>query len=69
MLSSTADYALRAILFLARHHGTAQRANDIARATGAPQNYMAKTLNGSGGDRLLRRAATAPPLPAWRLAL
>jgi Rrf2 family protein len=45
MLSSTADYALRAILFLARHHGTAQRANDIARATGAPQNYMAKTLN------------------------
>jgi Rrf2 family iron-sulfur cluster assembly transcriptional regulator len=45
VLSSTSDYALRAILFLARHHGTACRADEIARATGAPRNYMAKTLN------------------------
>ena len=45
MLSSTSDYALRAILFLARHDGTARRADEIAQATGAPRNYMAKTLN------------------------
>ena len=46
MLSSTADYALRAILVLARH---ADRrvlpADEIADATGSPRNYMAKTLN------------------------
>lgn len=45
MLSSTSDYALRAILFLARYEGTARRADEIAQATGAPRNYMAKTLN------------------------
>ncbi|HEX8907182.1 MAG TPA: Rrf2 family transcriptional regulator [Longimicrobiaceae bacterium] len=44
MLSSTADYALRAILLLARHEG-AMNADEVARATGAPRNYMAKTLN------------------------
>jgi Rrf2 family iron-sulfur cluster assembly transcriptional regulator len=45
MLSSTADYAVRAILLLARHRGgPALRAEEIARATGAPSNYMAKTL-------------------------
>lgn len=46
MLSSTADYALRAILVLARHaNGRALRADEIAIATGSPRNYMAKTLN------------------------
>jgi Rrf2 family protein len=46
LLSSTADYALRAILFLAQRHGEAAvPADEVARATGAPRNYMAKTLN------------------------
>jgi Rrf2 family protein len=46
VLSSTADYALRAILVLAKHRGTrALRADEIADATGSPRNYMAKTLN------------------------
>jgi len=46
MLSTTADYALRAILLLARHaDGASLRADEIADATGAPRNYMAKTLN------------------------
>jgi len=46
MLSSTADYALRAILVLARHaSGRALRADEIADATASPRNYMAKTLN------------------------
>lgn len=46
MLSSTSEYALRAVLVLAQEHG--QRtvtADEIARRTGAPRNYMAKTLN------------------------
>jgi len=46
VLSSTSDHALRAILLLARHRGgRALRAEQIARDTGAPRNYMAKTLN------------------------
>jgi Rrf2 family protein len=46
VLSFTADYALRAILLLARHPGQRSlRADEIAHATGAPRNYMAKTLN------------------------
>ena len=46
MLSTTSDYALRAILVLARHHGRHPlRADEIADATAAPRNYLAKTLN------------------------
>jgi Rrf2 family iron-sulfur cluster assembly transcriptional regulator len=46
MLSSTSDYALRATLLLARHQGGRPlRADEIAEATAAPRNYMAKTLN------------------------
>ena len=46
MLSATSDYALRAVLILARSHGLRpMRADEIATATGAPRNYLAKTLN------------------------
>ena len=48
MLSATADHAVRALLFLARatgRTGRPMRADEIAAATGAPQNYLAKTLN------------------------
>ena len=46
MLSSTSDYALRAILVLAQAEpGTPMRADELARATGSPANYLAKTLN------------------------
>jgi Rrf2 family protein len=45
LLSSTSDYALRAVLVLARENGRPMRADDIADSTGAPRNYLAKTLN------------------------
>ena len=46
MISSTADYAIRAVLVLAAaEDGQSLRADSIADATGAPRNYMAKTLN------------------------
>ena len=46
MLSSTSDYALRAVLYLARQdEHKVRRADEIADATAAPRNYMAKTLN------------------------
>lgn len=46
MISSTADYALRALLLLARQEdGRLLRADDVAEAIGAPRNYLAKTLH------------------------
>ncbi|HEX6574818.1 MAG TPA: Rrf2 family transcriptional regulator [Gemmatimonadaceae bacterium] len=46
MITSTADYAIRAVLVLAaEENGRPLRADWIADATGAPRNYMAKTLN------------------------
>jgi Rrf2 family iron-sulfur cluster assembly transcriptional regulator len=45
MLSATADHALRATLVLARRYGAGPvRAEEIADATGAPRNYLSKTL-------------------------
>jgi Rrf2 family protein len=45
MLSQTAEYALRAVIYLARQGpGATVRAETIANALGAPVNYMSKTL-------------------------
>jgi Rrf2 family transcriptional regulator, iron-sulfur cluster assembly transcription factor len=46
MLSATSDYAVRAVLVLARSYGHRPlRADELADATAAPRNYLAKTLN------------------------
>ena len=67
MLSSTADYALRAILALARNAGAgALRADEIAEATGAPRNYMGKTLNALAKAGIVTSARG--PLGGFRLA-
>ena len=45
-LSKTADHALRAILYLARHGSEGPvPAEAVARGLGAPRNYMSKTLH------------------------
>ena len=66
MLSNTADYALRAVLALA-HNGRSMRADEIAAATGAPRNYLAKTLNALVKARLL--TSTRGPLGGFTLAV
>ena len=46
MFSSTSDHAIRATLVLARRYGSGPlHADEIADATGAPRNYMGKTLH------------------------
>jgi Rrf2 family protein len=46
VLSQTADYALRATLYLARHHGGGRVcADEVADATGVPRSYLNKILN------------------------
>jgi Rrf2 family protein len=44
-LSQTAEYALRAVLYLARRQDGRVSAETIAAALGAPANYMSKTLH------------------------
>lgn len=45
MLTTTADHALRALLAIARHGGARPlRVEEIAALTGAPRNYLGKTL-------------------------
>jgi len=46
MLSQTAEYALRAVVFLAERGDPGPvRADEIGRALGIPANYLSKTLN------------------------
>jgi Rrf2 family protein len=68
MLSSTSDYALRAILVLAQaDHGRPMRADEVARATGSPANYLAKTLNALAKLGIVRSARG--PLGGFTLAV
>jgi Rrf2 family protein len=75
MLSSTSDYALRAILALAQTDtGRPMRADEIARVTGAPANYLAKTLNALGKAGIVTsargpRGGFTLALPAGELTL
>ena len=54
LLSVTADYALRAILLLARESTRPMRAHEVADAIGAPRNYTSKTLNSLAKAGLLK---------------
>lgn len=68
MLSATSDYALRAILLLARAHGTQPiRADEIADEIGAPRNYLAKMLNALAKGGLVTSARG--PLGGFSLAI
>jgi len=45
MLSQTAEYALRAALYLAEDPDHTARVGDLAKALHVPQNYLSKTLH------------------------
>jgi Rrf2 family nitric oxide-sensitive transcriptional repressor len=46
MLSQTTEYALRAIVYLADHHGEAQTSDQIGEVTKVPLGYLAKIMQG-----------------------
>jgi len=55
VLTRTAEHALRALLYLAQQpEGQVVPAGRIAEATGAPSNYLAKTLQGLANAGLVR---------------
>jgi Rrf2 family protein len=45
MLSQTAEYALRAALWLAEHQDGPVRVGDLAAALKVPKNYLSKTMH------------------------
>lgn len=68
MLSSTADYALRAILVLAlEREAPLLRAEEIAARIGAPRQYLAKTLHALARAGLV--TSTRGPLGGFALAV
>ena len=68
MLTLTADYALRAILVLAREsEGKAMQADRIAEAIGAPRNYLSKTMNVLAKAGIV--TSTRGPLGGFALAI
>lgn len=75
MLSQTAEYALRAVLYLAgRPPGTLVRVDEIATALGLPSNYLSKTLQILARSGVLtstrgRHGGFALLVPATRLTL
>ncbi len=45
MLSGTAEYALRAVVYIARHPSEPVRAAQLAEAIDVPRNYLSKILH------------------------
>ena len=68
MISQTANHALRALLAIARHGGERPlRVDEVAELTGAPRNYLGKTLGALVKAGLLRSARG--PLGGFTLAV
>lgn len=53
MISQTAEYALRAIVYLADHAGEAHTAEKIAAGTKVPVGYLAKIMQGLSKAKLV----------------
>lgn len=53
-ISQTAEYALRAVVWLAAHRDDNRGTPDIARATHVPPGYMSKVLQALGRASLVR---------------
>ena len=53
MFSQTAEYALRAVVFLAAQDGVPRTTQEIARATQVPTGYLSKVMQGLGRARLV----------------
>jgi Rrf2 family protein len=68
LLSHTAEYALRAVLYIAQHETETElvRNDTIAAALDVPRNYLSKILHALGREGLLQ--STRGPTGGFRLA-
>jgi Rrf2 family protein len=53
MFSQTAEYALRAVVYLASQEGAPRTTQQIARATQVPTGYLSKVMQGLGRANLV----------------
>jgi Rrf2 family transcriptional regulator, iron-sulfur cluster assembly transcription factor len=68
MLNQSADYALRAVLFVAQHSDNGScSADTIAAATGVPRNYLGKVLHALTHAQVL--SSVRGPNGGFRLAV
>ncbi|HUH12967.1 MAG TPA: Rrf2 family transcriptional regulator [Longimicrobiales bacterium] len=68
MLSDTAEYALRAVLYIAQHaEERPLRAEEIAKALAVPRNYLSKILHVLAKEKVLR--STRGPHGGFQLAV
>jgi Rrf2 family protein len=69
ILNDTAEYAVRAALYIAQHGSRERpaRVEDIATATGIPRNYLSKIMHTYVGDGVL--ASTTGPRGGFWLAI
>ena len=68
MVTQTSEHAIRALLFLAQHpEAECVPADRIARALGAPANYLAKTLNALAKQGIV--SSTRGPAGGFRLRI
>ena len=54
MFSQTAEYALRAVIFLASNQDTPRTTLEIAQATKVPMGYLSKVMQGLGRQGLVQ---------------
>jgi Rrf2 family protein len=54
MISQTAEYALRAIVYLANQGGAAQTTTQISGATQVPAGYLAKVMQGLSREGIVK---------------
>ena len=67
-LTSTAQHAIRAVVYLAEHAGDGPvKVTDVARALGAPRNYLSKTLYALANAGVLH--SMRGPTGGFRLAI
>lgn len=66
MLSQTVEYALRAVLYIAREHPRSIPVSDVADAVEAPRGYLAKILGDLARARILE--STRGPAGGFRLS-
>src|SRR4051794_21543855 len=54
MISQTAEYALRAVVYLAFHKGEPRTVRQLAEPTQVPEGYLAKVMQGLSRAGLVR---------------
>ncbi len=66
MFSQTAEYALRAVVYLASQPGTPRTTQEIAKATQVPTGYLSKVMQSLGASVWCNRSAVCMAASPWR---